>query len=292
MSVTEKALWVIERNHGRDLTLDDIAQACGVSKYHLAHAFGQSTGAAVMQYARGRRLTEAAQALANGAKDILDLALGSGYSSHEAFSRAFRSRFGVSPESVRANGTLDGLAIVKPMRVPDRPAAQIHAPQFISANEICCIGMSEHYMFGATEGIPGQWQRFMAVASGIPNRIQGIPIGVAMTVDAEGNFDYLCAVQVTAFTAEPSELVQLRIPARRYAVFEHRDHVATLWQTYTAIWDEWLPTHDMTSADAPSIERHKETFDPRTGNGGVDVWIPIEAHRYGSDKGRVGGISG
>ncbi len=31
-----------------------------------------------------------------------------------------------------------------------------------------------------------------------------------------------------------------------------------------------------TSSDAPSIEQHKETFDPRTGNGGVDLWIPIE----------------
>ena len=277
MSVTEKALWVIERNHDRDLTLDEIAQACGVSKYHLAHAFGQSTGGAVMQYARGRRLTEAAQALANGAKDILDLALASGYSSHEAFSRAFRARFGVSPETVRANGTLDGLAVIKPMRVPDKPAVEVKAPQFIAANEICCVGISEHYTFGATEGIPGQWQRFMGMAFNIPNKIPGIPIGVATIVDAEGNFDYLCAVEVNAFAAAPSGLIQLRIPAHRYAVFEHREHVSTLWQTYRAIWDEWLPAHGMTSADAPSIERHKETFDPRTGNGGVDVWIPIEA---------------
>jgi predicted transcriptional regulator YdeE len=40
--------------------------------------------------------------------------------------------------------------------------------------------------------------------------------------------------------------------------------------------DEWLPAHNLTSANAPSIERHKQTFDPRTGEGGVDVWIPIE----------------
>ena len=43
MSVTRKALFVIERNHNRDLTLAQIAAACDVSKYHLAHAFGQTT---------------------------------------------------------------------------------------------------------------------------------------------------------------------------------------------------------------------------------------------------------
>ena len=79
MSITAKALWVIERNHQRDLTLDEIADACGVSKFHLAHAFGQSTGHSVMQYVRGRRLTEAARKLARGAPDILDLALETGY---------------------------------------------------------------------------------------------------------------------------------------------------------------------------------------------------------------------
>jgi predicted transcriptional regulator YdeE len=40
--------------------------------------------------------------------------------------------------------------------------------------------------------------------------------------------------------------------------------------------DLTLPAHQVASADAPSIERHKETFDPRTGNGGVDIWIPID----------------
>jgi len=48
MSVTGKALFVIERNHNRDLSLEEIATACGVTKYHLAHAFGQTTKLSVM----------------------------------------------------------------------------------------------------------------------------------------------------------------------------------------------------------------------------------------------------
>ena len=60
MSVTNKALFVIERNLDRDLTLDQIAKRCDVSRFHLAHAFGESTSQSVLAYLRGRRLTEAA----------------------------------------------------------------------------------------------------------------------------------------------------------------------------------------------------------------------------------------
>jgi AraC family transcriptional regulator len=276
MSVTAKALFVIERNHNRDLTLEEIASACGVTRYHLAHAFGQTTKLSVMQYTRGRRLTEAARSLALGATNILDLALESGYSSHEAFSRAFRSQFGVTPESVRGAGSLEGIAIVEPMAAPSRAAIHVDNPRLNSRSEVRIVGLPAHYSFAATAGIPGQWQRFMTIAAGIPERRPGIPVGVSTNIDADGGFDYICAVEVAAFSTMPSACVRVAIPAHRYAIFEHRGHISTIQQTYSAIWDEWLPAHELTSSDAPGIEQHKETFDPRTGDGGVDLWIPVE----------------
>lgn len=276
MSVTAKALFVIERNHNRDLTLEDIASACGVTRYHLAHAFGQTTKLSVMQYTRGRRLTEAARSLARGATNILDLALESGYSSHEAFSRAFRSQFGATPESVRGAGSVDGIAIVEPMATPNRAAIHVNDPQLTSRPQVRVVGLPAHYSFDATAAIAGQWQRFMTLAGAIPERRPGIPLGVVANIDADGGFEYLCAVEVTAFSTMPSGCVSVVIPAHRYAVFEHRGHISTIQQTYAAIWDEWLPAHELTSSDAPGIEQHTETFDPRTGDGGVDLWIPVE----------------
>ena len=38
MSVAEKAIWIIERNTGRDLTVDVIADRCDVSRSQLASA--------------------------------------------------------------------------------------------------------------------------------------------------------------------------------------------------------------------------------------------------------------
>ena len=77
------------------------------------------------------------------------------------------------------------------------------------------------------------------------------------------------------FFDAPADLSRLRIPRGEYAVFSHDDHVSTIRQTYGAIWNDWLPDHGKTLAGAPTIERHRPTFDTLTGYGGVEIWIPL-----------------
>src|SRR5437763_5391456 len=101
MNPAQKALWYIESHLTGALTLDEVAAIGGVSRFHMVRAFAAATGFSVMRYVRVRRLSEAARALANGAPDILSVALDAHYGSHEAFTRAFREHFGVTPESVR-----------------------------------------------------------------------------------------------------------------------------------------------------------------------------------------------
>ena len=106
MNPAQKALWFIESHLAEPLTLDEIAGVAGISRFHMVRAFAAATGFSVMRYVRARRLSEAARALANGAPDILSLALDADYGSHEAFTRAFRDHFGVTPEMVRAAACL------------------------------------------------------------------------------------------------------------------------------------------------------------------------------------------
>lgn len=76
-----RALWHIETHFNEELALDGVAQMAGVSRFHLTRAFGLGAGMPLVKYLRGRRLTEAARALAKGAPDILALALQAGYGS-------------------------------------------------------------------------------------------------------------------------------------------------------------------------------------------------------------------
>jgi AraC family transcriptional regulator len=275
MSLTTRALWVIDRNLARDLTLAEVAQSCGVSRHHLAHAFGEATGCSVMTYVRGRRLSEAARALAAGASNILDLALESGYASHEAFTRAFRARFGASPEQVRQRGMVDGLSMVEPIRGAESPGPAIASPRFETAGDIVAVGLRTPCGFDDLEAIPTHWRRFGPFFAGIPDKADPIPVGVMTAVDEDGGFDYVCAAQVTGLRQAPAGFSKLRITAQAYAVFEHAGHVSGLRGTYAAIWNRWLPDSGRAAADAPSLERHHPSFDPRTGLGGLDLWIPL-----------------
>jgi AraC family transcriptional regulator len=66
-----KALWYIESRFGQELALDEVASAAGVSRYRISRVFALATGRSVMEYVRGRRLSEAARVLARGAPGIL-----------------------------------------------------------------------------------------------------------------------------------------------------------------------------------------------------------------------------
>src|SRR6201995_5275922 len=115
MYSAQKALWFIESHLAEALTLDEVAGIAGVSRFHMVRAFAAATGLPVMRYVRARRLTEAARALAGGAPDILTLALEADYGSHEAFTRAFRDHFGVTPEAVHAATRIDHLNLQEPV---------------------------------------------------------------------------------------------------------------------------------------------------------------------------------
>ena len=275
MSLANRALWTIDRNLTGDLTLAKVAENCGVSRYHLAHAFGETTGMSVMEYVRSRRLSEAANNLAKGASNILDLALDYGYASHEAFSRAFRSKFGMTLEEVRKKATTAGLSVLTPVKAEEGAGPAISPVRSERLGELKFVGLCEHVPFSEMQNIASQWQRFMPHYGEIENKAHPIPAGVSTNLDEEGNFDYVCAVEVKRFGAAPKGLVQLTLEPQTYTVFRHDGHVSEIGQTYHAIWNDWVPEDGHKITDAASIERHMETFDTRTGYGGVEIYIPV-----------------
>jgi AraC family transcriptional regulator len=276
MPLTNKALFVIERNLNRDLTLSELAESCGVSRFHLAHAFGEMTGLSVMDYVRRRRLSEAARALASGASDILNVALEAGYNSHEAFSRAFKSQFGKTPDQVRKEESVSGIALLEPLRLLERSDVSLAPPRFETAGELLFVGLSEPFPYGETQHIPLQWQRFMTGPYGeIGNKTPDPPVGISTASEVEGELAYICAAGVTRFGTTPKGLMKVTVARAEYAVFDHTEHITALQKTYISIWNDWFPASGKTPAEAPSLERHNPTFDTRTGNGGVRVWIPL-----------------
>jgi len=276
MTPVGKALWYIESHFAEEVTLDDVAACGGVSRFHLSRAFGMATGRSIMRYVRGRRLTEAARGLADGAPDILSVALDAGYGSHEAFTRAFHDQFGMTPEAVRERRCLDNLELVEPLRMDDNPTVTLDPPRFENGKALLIAGLGARYSCESLAGIPGQWQRFAPHIGHLPGQVGRTAYGVCCNGDDAGSIDYVCGVEVRDFAELPPEFTRLRLAARRYAVFRHRDHVSTIRGSFNAIFSRWLPESGHELADAPDFERYGDDFDPETGRGGVEIWVPIK----------------
>jgi AraC family transcriptional regulator len=277
VSPAEKALWYIESHFSREVTLDDVAGAAGVSRYHVSRAFSVATGYSLMQYVRGRRLTEAARSLVNGAPDILTVALDAGYGSHEAFTRAFRDQFGLTPEAIRARADLSDIERMEPIRMDESLLTTLEPPRFESAPPMFIVGLSDNYTAETCAAIPAQWQRFVPHIDQISGQIGHAAWGVVCNTDDLGNMQYICGVQVSNFAAAPKEFSRLRIPAQRYAVFSHRDHISTIRRVWHTIWNKWLPESGEKIAEGPELERYGAEFNSTTGAGGFEIWIPIKS---------------
>jgi len=277
MNPVDKALWYIESHSEKGLSLDAIADAACVSKYHLLRAFQAATGLSVMRYLRGRRLSRAAERLAAGAPDILAVAVDCGYGSHEAFTRAFREMFGKTPEAIREQRHLHDVSLLPAITLERGAPMTIDPPRFVETQAMLVAGIAERYQTGeAGARIPEQWQRFSGYLGGIHGQVGSVTYGVCYNTDDEGGMDYLCGAEVSDFGSLPATFSRLRLAPSRYAVFWHGQHVSAIRGTWNVIWNEWLPNSGHRAVDAPLFERYDERFNPRSGAGGVELWVPIE----------------
>jgi AraC family transcriptional regulator len=278
MNSVEKALWFIESHFASEITLQDLAKAGGVSRFHMTRAFDAATGRSIMRYVRGRRLTEAAKALSTGAPDILSVALDAGYGSHEAFTRAFRDEFGVTPETIRAQGHRKKIELVEPLKIDETLPIRFDPPRIENGERFLIAGLGGRYTCETSAGIPSQWQRYLPHLGQIPGQLGRTAYGVRCNSDEAGNFDYVCGVEVRDFSKLPADWSRVRIPEQRYAIFSQRDHISTIRSTWNTIWNNWLPESRYEVVDAPDFERYGNDFDSVSGTGGFEIWLPIKTY--------------
>ncbi len=92
----------IENNLEDKLMLDKLAEKANLSKYHYHRLFHQIVGKPVNKYISQKRMEKAAEELMSTNKPILEIALNYQYGSQEAFSRAFRRVYDMTPGKYRS----------------------------------------------------------------------------------------------------------------------------------------------------------------------------------------------
>lgn len=91
----------IEHHLSQPLTLADMANVTGLSDYHFARMFKQTTGYPPHRYVLRHRLTRARRLLAETSLNMTEIALRCGFGSSSHFSNRFRAEAGLSPTEYR-----------------------------------------------------------------------------------------------------------------------------------------------------------------------------------------------
>ncbi len=105
-----RALDFMEQNLREEIRAEDVAHAVNFSVSHFHAIFHRATGYTLKEHLRKRRLSSAALDLALSRRSILDIAVEYRFDSQEAFTRAFKRLYGITPGLFRRNRTVAQVA--------------------------------------------------------------------------------------------------------------------------------------------------------------------------------------
>jgi AraC family transcriptional regulator len=150
--------------------------------------------------------------------------------------------------------------------------------RYENAGPLVIAGLGGNFSGDTLGDIPALWMRFAPHIGHLKDEVGNAAYGVVSGMSSGNGFHYTSGVEVKDASDLPEDFETIAVPARRYAVFGHSGHVSKLSETVTTIWRDWLPRSGHEHAGKPDLlERYGEDFDPETGMGGMEVWIPIKA---------------
>lgn len=288
-TAVQRALDHIEDQLCEPLALESVARKAGFSLWHFQRIFAALAGEPLGSYIRRRRLTAAAGELRTSSRRILDIALDYQFESHEAFTRAFKSIFTVTPGAFRKNKQLPWINARRPLSSAglDHLAQLVPMnPQIISLPGLTLLGLETHFIGALSPEannmivIPPLYKKFFSRQAEMPPALDGFTYG-SCDYPPEGHRSredelvYLVGSSVAPTSAVPTGMTVWRIPALTYAHFTHRGPISQLSETINYVYGAWLPRSEYERAVGPELERYDERF----GDGGekceLDFLVPI-----------------
>lgn len=148
-------------------------------------------------------------------------------------------------------------------------------PRFEDGTSMRLVGLNQRYTMESRTGIPNQWEAFIPRIQGQSAFHQENVYGVSWNTSSQGDFDYLTGVEPKSPGHVPDGMCEIDLEACRYVIFEHAGHVSTMPSTFETIWKRWVPDCGLKVSGKACFEKYTPSFDPSTGMGGMEIWIPL-----------------
>lgn len=105
-SPIERSRQLIDANLDRGLTLEDLADAAGISRSHFARLFRAEVGVSPHRYQSQQRVNVAKRLLRETSMGLVDISMELGFCSQSHFTQVFHSHVGMPPRKYRDSAQL------------------------------------------------------------------------------------------------------------------------------------------------------------------------------------------
>ena len=288
----------IDEHLENPLDLAQLAEVAHFSSFHFHRLFSAWMGETIGDYLRRRRLETAAMRLASQPRTrILNVALSVGFGSAEAFSRAFKSRFGCSPstwrdqqalhhksnsnfDQVNSNHGQESFASIVNHGGSRNLIKDLTMKVTITERQPATIAYFRRLgPYG--RGISDFWQETY-VPWAIMNKLgpDHARYGIShddpsITAPEQCRYD-ACAEVPDHFTVNGGAL-KSTIPGGKYAVLSFKGTVDRVGEAWASLLRDWLPSSGLQLDARPAFEYYPKgaSYDPKTGEFECEICIPV-----------------
>ncbi|CAN7198249.1 AraC family transcriptional regulator [Rhizobium sp. LjRoot254] len=256
-----------------ELNLDLLADVAAMSRWHWHRVYTAMQGETVAATVRRLRLSRAADRLANSDADLGDIAKRAGYTTAEAFGRAFKQSYGMTPGAYREGGSH---ALFKAAnRASDASGFPVEIV-ILPAERCVAVPHKGSYM-----QISRAFEQLFAAAgpAGLVTR-QSRMIGVYYDdpyAVGEDELRSAACLPLDEGRAVPNDFEVIKTRGGAYAKLSYKGPYADMRDAYRWLMGVWLPASGHEAADGPMLEEYLNSPaevappDLRT-----DIFLPIE----------------
>ncbi len=269
----------IDANLEGDLSVKTLSQVANFSAFHFHRQFTAFVGVPVSRYVQLMRLRRAAHCLSSLADySVLDAAFGAGFESPEAFSRAFRRAFGMTPSAFRKQPNWQVWSAV--FTIPHFSRSIIMQIRIVEFREVRVAAL-EHcaapWLINESVRKFIEWRMQSGQSPVASSRSFGIPFGNPDTTPAEEFRFAICGETHEAVAANEFGVTERVIPGGRCVVVRHVGSTDHIGESIYPIYRDWLPTSGEELRDQPLFFDYL-SISPETPQGQwqTDIYVPLQ----------------
>ena len=284
IATMNKALEYIEKHLDSEIDYAEVEKLTICSEYHFKKMFSFLAGISLSEYIRRRRLTLAAIELKSSQVRVIDIAIKYGYSSNDAFTRAFHALHGVLPSEMRKEAHPIKMFPKMSFQLTINGGQEMNC-RIIEKEAFNIIGLKKRVQVVFNGVNPDIAKMAMMLTPEVIAELKGLsniePTGIISAstnfsedrMDEKGELDHYIGVATSNDDVDGFD--KLNVAAGLWAIFESvGPFPQTLQETWGRIYSEWFPSNGYESVEGPEIVWH-ESKDMSNPMYKSEIWIPI-----------------